>query len=524
MNKCLAFLLRGEKGNCGASNKYLLICISFILLLILTIPLVSLSKDFVRFFLFYSEEKGGLKIEEEVIKPLSEKYSIEIQSFSVNELKDYDLLTKFEKELKDQNNELPAIIIGDKILGGEVEIRRDLEGLVKTYSEKGGTHWPSLKPIGPEEGWIPHPPTDEDKKSTTIIYAAFLYMPGCLHCEEMKADLERWAEKIPELRIRIFSLTKEDHKRLDEALSQIYQVPESKRLVDHKLYIGENYLWGEELSNETFQKLIVKYKGKGASPPWEKVTKEDLDKGERSIIERFKRWSLSAVLIAGFIDGINPCAFATIIFLVSYLTFMGKKGREILIYGIVFTSGVFIAYLLVGMGLMAFLHQLNSFPLLSKGVYLLIAFFALTLGVISLYDYILFRRGQVAKWKLQLPMSLKKRIHEIIREQSRFKGGLLATFGAGFIIAVCTVICTGQVYLPTIGFVMGIPDLRKNAIFNLILYNIMYIVPLVGVFVLTFFGVTSEKVALVTKKQTGTVKLLTAILFLALAGLLFLLH
>jgi len=71
---------------------------------------------------------------------------------------------------------------------------------------------------------------------------------------------------------------------------------------------------------------------------------------------------------------------------------------------------------------------------------------------------------------------------------------------------------------------MAIPELEKHAIFNLILYNIMYIVPLVGVFVLTFFGVTSEKMAFVTKKYTGTVKLLTAILFLALAGLLFFLH
>jgi hypothetical protein len=71
---------------------------------------------------------------------------------------------------------------------------------------------------------------------------------------------------------------------------------------------------------------------------------------------------------------------------------------------------------------------------------------------------------------------------------------------------------------------MAIPELKKNAIFNLILYNIMYIVPLVGVFVLTFFGVTSERMAFVTKKYTGTVKLLTAILFLALAGLLFLMH
>ena len=74
------------------------------------------------------------------------------------------------------------------------------------------------------------------------------------------------------------------------------------------------------------------------------MTPDALEKGEKSIVERFKRWSLSAVLVAGFIDGINPCAFATIIFLVSYLTFAGKKSREILLYGTIFTSGVFIAY------------------------------------------------------------------------------------------------------------------------------------------------------------------------------------
>ncbi len=502
--------------------------LGLILFLTFILPQVSFSKDAVKLYLFYSQEAGGLKVQDEIIKPLSKQYTIEIQSFSVDQLKNYDLLIKFEKELKAPEKELPAVIIGDKILGGEVEIRKELEGLVKSFAEKGGTPWPSLKSTkaeeAEEEGWIPRAPTEEEKKSGKIIYAAFVYMPGCLHCEEMKADLKKWAVQVPDLRIRIFSLAREENKRLDEALSLIYQVPEAKRLADHKLYMGDDYLWSGELHHESFQKLVAKYEGKGVPPPWEKVSKEALEKGEKSIIERFRKWSLSAVLIAGFMDGINPCAFATIIFLVSYLTFMGKKGREILIYGIIFTSGVFIAYLLAGMGLMAFLHQLRSFPLISKGIYLLIGIFALTLGIVSLYDYVLFRRGQVAKWKLQLPMSMKKKIHGIIREQSQFKGGLLATFGAGFVIAICTVICTAQVYLPTIGFIMKIPELRTNAIFNLLLYNIMFIVPLVAVFVSTFFGVTSEKMALRTKGHTGTVKLLTAILFLALAGLLFLMH
>ena len=129
----------------------------------------------------------------------------------------------------------------------------------------------------------------------------------------------------------------------------------------------------------------------------------------------------------------------------------------------------------------------------------------------------------MAKMKLQLPMALKKKIHGIIRIQTRSpKAGFLGTFALGFIIAATEVVCTGQVYLPTIGYIMTVPELRVSAFLNLVLYNVMFIIPLVGVFVAAFFGVTSESMALVTKKRTGTVKLLTAILFIGLGVFLFL--
>ena len=271
------------------------------------------------------------------------------------------------------------------------------------------------------------------------------------------------------------------------------------------------------------KEVVSKYQGKGAPPPWEKVTQEALQSGEKKIIDRFKQFSLWGVLIAGLIDGLNPCAFATIIFLVSYLSFLGKANKEILTYGIIFTLGVFIAYILTGMGLMAGLRQLSGFPLITKGIYLVIGIFAFALGIISFYDYIQFRRGQMAKMKLQLPMALKKKIHGIIRMQTRSpKAGFLGTFALGFVIAITEVVCTGQVYLPTIGYIMTLPELRVHAFSYLVLYNVMFIVPLVGVFVAAFFGVTSERMAVVTKRHTGTVKLLTGILFIGLGVFIFL--
>jgi cytochrome c biogenesis protein CcdA len=504
-------------------KNWILFCLISVFL-IPAIAQVSFSKDEVRLYFFYSDESGGLKVQEEFIKPLSKKYPIEIQSLPLNQLKNYDLLDRFEKELNQEGNELPVVIVGNKILGGEAKIRKDLEGLVKSYAEKGGTPWPSLE-VKKTERWITQAPTEEEKKSQKIIYGAFLYRRGCTHCEGRRDELKEWASKVPDLRIGAFDLTEEENKKLDEAFFQIYQVPESERGEAVKLYMGEDSMLDRDFRYENFQRLVSKYQGKGAPPPWEKVSEEALKNGEQRIIERFRKFGLTTVLVAGFIDGLNPCAFATIVFLVSYLAFLGKRTKEILQYGIIFTFGVFVAYLLAGMGLMAGFRQLSGFPLITKGIYLVIAIFAVVLGIVSFYDYILFRRGQMAKMKLQLPMALKKKVHGIIRKQTRStKAGFIGTFVLGFVIAGTEVVCTGQLYLPTIGYIMTIPGLRAYAFLNLVLYNLMFIIPLSTIFVAAFFGVTSEKMAAVTKERTGTVKLLTGILFIGLGVFLYFLR
>jgi len=497
-----------------------ILCFVSILLIHVTAQ-VSFSKDPVRLYFFYSEESGGLKLQEEFIKPLAKKYPLEIKSLPLNKMENYDLLGRYEKELKQEDNELPVVIIGNVILGGPAKIQEHLEGWVKSYADKGGVAWPTLE-VRKTEGWIPRAPTEEEKKSQKIVYAAFFYTHGCIHCEGVKKKLGEWAPDFPDLRIGTFDMTKEENKRMGEALFDLYQIPEARRGDIVKLYIGDDYLSGDSFRYEDLKNLVSKYQGKAVPQPWEKVTEDALKGGEQKIVERFKQFSIWGVLIAGLIDGLNPCAFATIVFLISYLSFLGKQSKEILTYGIIFTSGVFVAYVIAGMGLMAGFRQLSGFPMLTKGIYLVIGTFAIVLGIISFYDYILFRRGQVAKMKLQLPMALKKKIHGIIRLQTRSsKAGFLGTFILGFVIAATEVVCTGQVYLPTIGYIMTVPELRAYAFLNLILYNVMFIIPLVGVFVAAFLGITSERMAVASKKHTGHVKLLTGILFIGLGAFIF---
>ena len=72
--------------------------------------------------------------------------------------------------------------------------------------------------------------------------------------------------------------------------------------------------------------------------------------------------------------------------------------------------------------------------------------------------------------------------------------------------------------MPTIIFVLGIPAWRTQATLALLLYNVMFILPLIGVFMLVYFGTTSQQLIDWMNKHTAAVKLGTAILFLLLAG------
>jgi hypothetical protein len=88
-----------------------------------------------------------------------------------------------------------------------------------------------------------------------------------------------------------------------------------------------------------------------------------------------------------------------------------------------------------------------------------------------------------------------------------------AAFTAGILVSLFELACTGQVYLPTIVFVTGMVELRLTAIAYLILYNLMFIVPLVLVFGLTYWGTSSRQLTTFFQAKAGAIKLLTSILF-----------
>ena len=434
---------------------------------------------------------------------------VEVKTFDVGNPSFYEALVKLEQTFGRGGNEFPVVFIGDKLLSGEAEIREKLEPLILEFQLRGSV------PLPPVE--ITSGATASEKAFSVDL--AYFYQRGCSKCDRAAYLLKYLSSKYPRLNIKEIDIQSPDGKRLNETLSTRLNLPVEKRLTAPSIFIGQDYLFSGDITEARVEALIRKYeKTEGLSLL--KVGKEEMKKAEESMVERFKSLGVLAIVSAGLIDGINPCAFATLIFFISYLTMVGRKRQEIFWVGIGFSGAVFATYLLVGFGILSFIQHFSFLPLFSRIVYIITLIGALILGVYSLYDYIKLRRGQPSEMKLQLPDFIKKRIHRTIREKSRSTRYLVAAVSAGFVISLLEFTCTGQVYLPTILFVTNIPSLKVSATFYLILYNVMFIMPLLIIFGVVYWGVSSEQLSFFLQRRVAAIKLLTSLLFFALAGIL----
>jgi hypothetical protein len=119
--------------------------------------------------------------------------------------------------------------------------------------------------------------------------------------------------------------------------------------------------------------------------------------------------------------------------------------------------------------------------------------------------------------KLKLPTRMRRWSNRIIREGANVRAIAGVAFVTGIVVSLIELACTGQVYLPTIIFVLGVPEMRARAMTYLVLYNILFVLPLVTVFLLAYWGTTSHRLGQFVNRRTGTIKLATAGLFVLLA-------
>ncbi|MBC7233521.1 MAG: cytochrome c biogenesis protein CcdA [Chloroflexi bacterium] len=514
-----------------------------ILLLILssTLSLHGRADGVVHLFYFYDPDCPVCQeIHQDVLEPLLAAYEGRViaDERSMADAANFEFLLELEKQFGVTNPGIPEIFIGKDALIGPEEIHAKLKERIDYYLAQGGVALPAEPPAvlptpTPEctecaeiheaqRTAVANIPTPTPQWTATPvpaekppIYAAWFYQPGCDLCERKEHDLQYILDKYPQVKVRRFNIKEEI--ALNQYLCLKAHVPEERHLIAPAIFVGSSALVGAEITGSSIEELIRPYLETGAPEPWAGWEAQK-EAAEKTILERFRSLGLWTVIGAGLLDGLNPCAFATMIFLVSYLSVRKRQGREILATGAAFTVGVFFAYLGVGLGMLKFLTSLPVLNTVGKWIYAVTLVLCLGLAWGSFSDYRKAKQGQLEDMSLKLPDRMRGWIRFLIREGSRARNYIAASLVLGFVVSIVELACTGQVYLPTIIFVLGLPEWRAKAIAALFVYNLMFITPLIIVFLLVYFGTTSQQLTRWMTRRAAAVKLGTAVLFLLLAG------
>lgn len=188
--------------------------------------------------------------------------------------------------------------------------------------------------------------------------------------------------------------------------------------------------------------------------------------------------TLPTIVATALVDAINPCAFTLLlIFIASVTAFLqtvqGKslaETRAVLFrYGAVYIGAIFFTYLIIGLGFL----KVSSFFAGNHLGSRLAALVAVLLGLWMVKDALLPEMGL----RLQAPRQIAVRVQQLARQAS-----FPAMVGLGVLVGLCTVPCSGAVYLSVLAM-LSLQETFAQAFAYLVLYNALFVLPLAVILV-----------------------------------------
>ena len=220
--------------------------------------------------------------------------------------------------------------------------------------------------------------------------------------------------------------------------------------------------------------------------------------------------TLIKIITLAFADAINPCAFAVMtMVLVSILMANPEKRNRVLWGGFYFTLAVFIGYFFYGL---IMIQLFKSFVQFTSSIYPYLtnalAVFAIILGMLNIKDFINYQPGGIAT---EMPLKFRPRVKEIIKRISSPTGAFFAGIFVTLFLLPCTIgpyiIASGS--LSSLGFIKTIPWL--------ILYNLIFILPMIGITLAVYFGIsTTEKLSDWKERKIRYIHLIAGVLLIGL--------
>lgn len=324
------------------------------------------------------------------------------------------------------------------------------------------------------------------EENTTCIY--FFYGDGCQHCAKVEPTLNSLNETIELHKFEIYN-----NRTNLLLLNQFYEkhnVAEQQRGIP-AIFIGNTYSAGDTPILNNLNKLIEENKGAACPTP---NTEE----------KEITNLSILTIIGAAIVDSINPCAIAVLLILLGTLL-ATKDKKKTLKAGLAFTTSIYIAYFLFGLGLFSAL-QITG---LSYWFYKLIGALAILIGLANIKDYIWYGAGGFV---MEIPRAWRPTLKNMLAKVT----SPLGAFIIGFVVCLFELPCTGGPYLVILGLLAEKTTLL-SAIPSLILYNLVFVLPLIIITFSIYFGYSNVSKATKWKdKNLRTLHLVAGIIMLIL--------
>lgn len=343
----------------------------------------------------------------------------------------------------------------------------------------------------------------QDEKIDVYLF----YGVGCPYCEKMDIFLDELTEENQYLEIHKYEIN--SNIKLFFQLAQKYglDIKENVRIpvvfIHEKVYVGYNREIAESIKeyvDQCVQEICL--------APTEKKegTETTHTIGSGDIVEpetMLKKLTLPAVISAAAVDAINPCAFAVLIILLATIA-TAKHRKKALFAGLAFSSAIFISYLLMGIGL----YSAIKISGLTRIFYMVVATLAILVGLFNLKDYLWY-----GKWFImEVPRSWRPRMKALIRSVTSVPGAFLI----GIIVSLFLLPCTSGPYIVILGLLAQAAT-RNHAFMLLVLYNLIFILPMLVITGAIYLGfTTTEKAEAWRTKRLKGLHLIAGIIILLL--------
>ncbi len=219
--------------------------------------------------------------------------------------------------------------------------------------------------------------------------------------------------------------------------------------------------------------------------------------------------TLSIVVISALIDSINPCAIGVLILMVSVVLSGKGSMRRLLMLGGLYIGAIFLTYLLAGLGLIYFLANVPMY--VSEYLALLVGAFVIIAGLLEIKDFYWYGKG----FSLQIPPVFAEKIHKYSKNVTVPGVMFLGAFIAGVELP-----CTGAPYLAIITLLSLNFDIYAFGL--LILYNVIFVLPLIILLLLVARGVNVRKITKWKHAHTGHMRFAIGFMLLRLGWILIL--